>query len=143
MSSRSPLAVALAGLFGLASCVTPRMPLDAQAEDAAGIVTRCDQVAFAPEGTPCALRDPCREETGCCTQAWSCEDGHLTSARECAPTCFRSCEDALATGAPGDPCETSFFCSSFSPDLCCTHSVECAAGRLVVTDECTPECPAS
>lgn len=109
-------------------------------DDAPGQVRRCEDVAFAPDGTSCRFEGTCREESGCCTQEWRCEDGVLRSERTCVPECFRSCDAALERGAHGDPCEGAYFCSQFSADLCCTHGVECAGGRLVVDDTCTPGC---
>ncbi len=115
---------------------------DAGQDDAPGEVRRCEDVAFAPDGTRCRFEGTCREERGCCMHAWTCVDGAVQSETVCAPDCLRTCEDALARGAAGDACEGAYYCSQFSSDLCCSHSVECAAGTLRVEDSCTPGCGA-
>jgi hypothetical protein len=137
--SRWVLCLALTAIVGCSGSHGPAP--DAGDEDAPGQVRRCEDVAFAPDGTACRFEGECREESGCCTSTWTCDEGALRSERTCVPECFRSCDDALARGAQGDPCEGAYFCSSFSDDLCCTHAVECAGGRLDVEDSCTPGCP--
>jgi hypothetical protein len=103
-------------------------------------VRTCGDAVGAPDGAPCEGAFRCEGPGACCATALSCTGGRILRERRCGPRCFRECDAALAEAHDGDTCEGSFFCARLSPDRCCTHSVECIGGFVLVDDVCGTTC---
>lgn len=133
---RSLLALTLS-MIALAACGDSR---ERGPEGDAGPAA-CRGVESFVEGAPCSFTGQCVTSDGCCETAWRCMDARLITATRCGvPGCFTTCDDALASGAPGDPCEGAYFCSRFDDRLCCERAVECVGGRLAVDEACGAGC---